>query len=376
MLPSETTSLPPFASMLPPFPGTTLGPTDEIYGDGGTVAFEEDNTNWFDLLDLAPGQKRGHDDDLFGNYDGTETLLNKRPRHESTPDETLPFSPLDLSAFQLEVEPIKEESPTAMPHGAYPQKQDEPTLSELSSLGSWAETLTAADKQVALQLLRLPTDELVERMFHTKSRYERKVRTVVKSLKDELQLAKDANTIILDQFIQSSHRERDLDGTLTELRWQLSQQEQVNNEHLVTIQLVSSRAEALEKQASDYQKELEKPAMKWNEKKDSIQIDMGVPISVQTALFGVLFPARLQDSTLTLSYLKRITDIKKIWSKYLPGEAITKIEYIMNDDLYALFKAAKTDLEKHKRPCTEKILFHGTAAGNIDRYGILLPERL
>jgi len=211
-------------------------------------------------------------------------------------------------------------------------------------------------------------------MFRSKSRYEQKVRTVVKSLKDELQLAKDANTIILDQFIQSSHRERALDETLTDLRWQLSQQEQVNKQQLVTIQLVSGQVQALEKQASDYRKEFDKPAMLWNEKKDSIQIDMGVPISVQTVLFGVLFPATLQD-TVTFSCLKRITDIKKIWSKYFPGQAvaITKIEYIMNEDLYALFKAAKTDLEKNKRPCTEKILFHGTAVGNIERY-VLPPQ--
>jgi hypothetical protein len=119
-------------------------------------------------------------------------------------------------------------------------------------------------------------------------------------------------------------------------------------------------------QLTELQQEIDKPQVQWNERKDNIQIDMGVPIAVQTVNWKIIFPATLDN--LTLSILNKIMYVRNVWRRSLPGSPITKIEYVMNEDLYVQFKTAKTELERSSRPSAEKILFHGTAVGNINRY--------
>jgi len=240
-------------------------------------------------------------------------------------------------------------------------REDQQSLANTSPsppLGTWVNNLSPADKQAALQFLQLPSQSLVEMMFQIKSRYEHKVRSIVNNLKDDVQFAKDTNTVILNQLVESNQRETSLSNMLTSTLSQLVEKEK------------SYRS--VQDQLAELQRETDKPQMQWNERKDSIQINIGVPVSVLTVNWKMIFPATLDN--LTLSILDKMLYIKKIWRQTLPQNEITKIEYVMNEDLYVQFKAAKAELERSSRPSTEKIVFHGTAAANINRY--LVPLKL
>ena len=110
-----------------------------------------------------------------------------------------------------------------------------------------------------------------------------------------------------------------------------------------------------------------------------IQISLGVPVSVQRVSWKVLSPGTLDS--LSFTALDRIMQVKDSWRNIIPPMGplamhcpgpgpfqITKIEYIMNEVLEMRFNAAKEELERLGRPTTETMVFHGTAAGNINRY--------
>jgi hypothetical protein len=351
----------PFASLFPVLGGASFGAPEEL----ATRVLLTDELLQMESTSATHGLKRTHDGlETLQSYDNpeNESLSNMRPRL-STPDAQLPFSPLDLSDFQ-QTKRVKVEDTSQ----AWTSDQG-PVIgpaAQQSRLGSWADNLSFADQQIALRFLQLPTDTLVETMFQIKSRYERKVRTIVNSLKDDLQFSKDTNTVLLNQLVESNQRETFLSDTLTSTLSQLVQKEQAYQVQLNTTQILSAQLQTAQSQLTELQGEADRPEVQWSERKDIIQIDVGVSISVQTVNWKVIFPATLDN--LTLSIVNKIVYIKNIWKRSLPANEITKIEYIMNEDLYVQFKTAKSELERLNRPSTEKILFHGTAVGNINRY--------
>ena len=51
----------------------------------------------------------------------------------------------------------------------------------------------------------------------------------------------------------------------------------------------------------------------------------------------------------------------------------TKIEYILNDELYHRYKEAEAKLKAAGRPMDEMLIFHGTREENIDSYDSINP---
>src|SRR5579859_8008741 len=299
---------------------------------GGTFASEDPGLDVF--LSLAR-QKRAHETtETWDPSEGPESgsTPSKRPRL-SSPDQHFPLSFAELVPFTHGT-PIKEEdihppfAAETTPNVA--DREDQQSLANTSPsppLGTWVNNLSPADKQAALQFLQLPSQSLVEMMFQIKSRYEHKVRSIVNNLKDDVQFAKDTNTVILNQLVESNQRETSLSNMLTSTLSQLVEKEK------------SYRS--VQDQLAELQRETDKPQMQWNERKDSIQINIGVPVSVLTVNWKMIFPATLDN--LTLSILDKMLYIKKIWRQTLPQNEITKIEYVMNEDLYVQFKAAKAE---------------------------------
>lgn len=360
MLPYET-NFPEFPSLFQQrYIGEHFGiPENAAAGDNGGT-FEPEEEAGLEILFSLARQKRAHEtDETWDPSEGPESKStpDKRPRI-SSPDQDFPVSFADLISFKYGAAVKEEDIAHPLAPGIIPNVADRvdqqglAITSPSSTLGAWPDNLSPADKQTALQFLQLPTETLVETMFQIKSRYEHKVRTIVNKLKDDVQFAKDTNTLILNQLVESNQRETSLSNMLTSALSQLVEKEQ-------SYRSVQDRIIEL-------QREADKPQVQWNERKDSIQIDIGVPVSVLTVNWKVIFPATLDN--LTLSILDQMTYIKKIWRQSLPMNVITKIEYVMNEDLYVQFKSAKGELERASRPSTEKILFHGTAAVNINRY--------
>lgn len=80
---------------------------------------------------------------------------------------------------------------------------------------------------------------------------------------------------------------------------------------------------------------------------------------------GILFDG--QENELTAAIIEQMRIARCNFSKGYPNFKITKIEYIMNTELYNGFDTTKKRLRKLGRNAKELVLFHGTSPGNIPR---------
>ena len=71
---------------------------------------------------------------------------------------------------------------------------------------------------------------------------------------------------------------------------------------------------------------------------------------------------------LTPAILRQLYFIKWNFVKHLPTHKIRKIQYVMNDKLYAIFNDTKNKLRRHGKSTQEMLLFHGTKPENINKY--------
>jgi hypothetical protein len=74
-----------------------------------------------------------------------------------------------------------------------------------------------------------------------------------------------------------------------------------------------------------------------------------------------------QENDLTAAIIEQMRVARCNFSKGYPNFKITKIEYIMNTELYNGFDSTRKRLRKLGRNAKELVLFHGTSPGNIQR---------
>lgn len=95
---------------------------------------------------------------------------------------------------------------------------------------------------------------------------------------------------------------------------------------------------------------------------------VGIPIIVRDVDARKEFSPNEKIDVLTPAILRQIGVVKRNFAKHYPEKTIHKIEFIVNDELFRGFEDTKRRMCRAGRSTHEKVLFHGTAPQNIDRY--------
>jgi len=98
---------------------------------------------------------------------------------------------------------------------------------------------------------------------------------------------------------------------------------------------------------------------------------IGVPIVIRYVTPWENFISNEKMGLLTPSIIRQIKVIKRNFAKHYPDKIIKKIEYVVNDTLHQMFEETKRRFLRSGRSTHERVLFHGTAPENINRYEIL-----
>ena len=70
---------------------------------------------------------------------------------------------------------------------------------------------------------------------------------------------------------------------------------------------------------------------------------------------------------LSLEVLTQLRWVTWNFKQVLPQISIHKVEYVLNDRLYKLFNETKAEFRLHGKSTTERLLYHGTKAANVNR---------
>jgi hypothetical protein len=71
---------------------------------------------------------------------------------------------------------------------------------------------------------------------------------------------------------------------------------------------------------------------------------------------------------LSLRVLENLKWVAFNFKRELPGNKITKIEFILNDRLYKRFQKTRDEFKRLGKSTKELLLYHGTAASNVNRF--------
>ena len=101
--------------------------------------------------------------------------------------------------------------------------------------------------------------------------------------------------------------------------------------------------------------------------KASAAMGVGAPVAVRRVnSWGKITEASINE--LTPEVVKHLKHVKEVFTKSIPEQKITKLEWIVNPRLEAQFESTRAQLKKAKHNTKEILLFHGTEAANINKY--------
>lgn len=82
------------------------------------------------------------------------------------------------------------------------------------------------------------------------------------------------------------------------------------------------------------------------------------------------------ENNLTDAIVSQLQEIRRAFIESFPQNRITKIEFIVNDNLYSQFDATKKALLNYGHSSSEVLLFHGTSPENVQSYSLVLSAPL
>jgi hypothetical protein len=123
-----------------------------------------------------------------------------------------------------------------------------------------------------------------------------------------------------------------------------------------------------ERRGQKHQEELARRAARSaerQEKKDALKL-VGVWIDVLKVTGGHIGPGG-DPVHLSFPILNQLKLVSSNFKGELPNLRLKKIDYVLNETLYDIFKQTKTEFRREGKDTKEQLLFHGTKAENVNR---------
>jgi hypothetical protein len=135
------------------------------------------------------------------------------------------------------------------------------------------------------------------------------------------------------------------------------------DELLAQALMAQEQAEYDQEQSERIEREEEE--RRERERRESLGV--GAPVAVRRVnSWGKITEASINE--LTPEVVKHLKHVKETFAKSISEMKITKLEWIVNPRLETQFEHTRTQLKAAKHSTKELLLFHGTEAGNINKY--------
>jgi hypothetical protein len=142
--------------------------------------------------------------------------------------------------------------------------------------------------------------------------------------------------------------------------------QRIAQEDELLAQALMAQEQAEFEQEQDERLEQEEEERRERERRENLG-GVGAPVAVRCVnSWGKITEASINE--LTPEVVKHLKHVKETFAKSISEMKITKLEWIVNLRLEAQFEHTRTQLKAAKHSTKEILLFHGTEAGNINKY--------